>query len=134
MNSSPVTVSEATARAGRTAPQGGLAWALTEGVDAFFYDMTDRQYGVLIVLLTIVFAFVQAAIENGIGKALLRNVPPFDAPVADADETPVVEDVDGKHEAGVPTDEELRLGDEYAAQEGLSNPYRNWDGEQEDYR
>lgn len=104
MAKSKVTVSESVARAGRTAPQGGLAWAISEGIDAFFYDMSDRQYGVLIVLLTMLFAFIQSAIENGIGRAFLRNVPPTKSPVVDDDEPTgydMIEDVEGRHEREV---------------------------------
>lgn len=82
------TVSEAIARPLRTAPQGGLAWAVTEGIDAFIVDMDERQYGVLIVLLTMVFSFVQTAIENGIGKAFLRRLPATEQPIVDEESTP----------------------------------------------
>lgn len=82
------TVSETVARPLRTAPQGGLAWAITEGIDAFIVDMNDRQYGILVVLLTIVVSFIQAVVENGIGKALLRTLPDHPQPVTDTDSTP----------------------------------------------
>lgn len=81
------TVSETIARPLRTAPQGGLAWAVTEGIDAFIVDMNDRQYGILIVLLTMLFSFLQTAVENGIGKALLRTLPDHPQPVTDTDAT-----------------------------------------------
>lgn len=82
---SKTRISEAVARPLRTAPQGGAAWAFTEGIDAFIYDMNDRQYGISIVLLTMLFSFIQTAIENGIGKAFLRSVPPYSTPVVDDD-------------------------------------------------
>lgn len=82
------TVSEVLARPLRTAPQGGAAWAVTEGVDAFIWNMDDRQYGILVVLLTMLFSFVQAAIENGIGKAFLRTLPDHPQPITDTDATP----------------------------------------------
>lgn len=82
-------VSEAVARPLRTAPQGGLAWAITEGVDAFFWNMDERQYGVAIVLLTIIISFIQTTIEDGLGKAILRDVPDA-SPVVGDEETPNV--------------------------------------------
>ena len=75
------TVSEAVARPVRTATQGGLAWALVETTDAFIWNMDDRQYGVAIVLLGILFSFIQTAIEDGIGKAFLRDLPPQPQPI-----------------------------------------------------
>lgn len=86
---SKTRISEAVARPLRTAPQGGAAWALTEGIDAFLWDMNDRQYGILVVLLTMVFSFIQVAIEDGISKAFLRNV---------TDTVPVVDDPTGPTE------------------------------------
>lgn len=90
-------VSETTARTIRTAPQGGLAWALTEGVDAFIYNFDDRQYGIAVVLLTMLVVFIQNAIENGIGKAFLRDMPPTDVPIIDAADDSI-EEVNGRHE------------------------------------
>lgn len=77
------SVSEVLARPVRTAVQGTPAWIITEMVDAFLVDLTDRQYGILVLFLTMVFSFVQTAIENKTGKGLLRNVPPTEAPVVD---------------------------------------------------
>ncbi len=76
-------VSDTFARPIRTAPQGGLAWVLTEFADAFFYNFDDRQYGILVVLLTILVSFIQTTVENGIGKAFLRSIPPAIVPVVD---------------------------------------------------
>lgn len=81
-----MTVSETVARPLRTAPQGGIAWAVTEGIDAFFYDFSDRQYGILVVLLTMLVSFIQTTVENGIGKAFLRRVPPTQAPIVDTED------------------------------------------------
>jgi hypothetical protein len=76
-------VSEAVARPVRTAIQAAPAAAITEFVDAFIYDLNDRQYGALLVLLTLVIAWVQAAYENSRGKALwFRKVGPTTSPVA----------------------------------------------------
>lgn len=76
-------VSEAVSRPVRTLTQAVPSLAITEFVDAFFYDMTDRQYAALAALLLIVFSFVQAAVENGIGKAFMRALPPYQTPVVD---------------------------------------------------
>lgn len=76
-------VSEAIARPARTAIQAVPAGAITEFVDAFLYDMTDRQYGALVVLLTLLFGWGQAAFENYRGAGLwFREVPPAEQPVA----------------------------------------------------
>jgi hypothetical protein len=81
---SETTVSEAVARPARTAIQVVPSAAITEFVDAFLYDMTDRQYAALVVVLTLAFGWAQAAIENARGKGLwLRDVPPKRAPVKD---------------------------------------------------
>lgn len=82
------TVSEVLARPLRTAPQGGGAWAVTEFIDAFIHNMDDRQYGILVVLLTIFFSYAQTAIENYKGKAFLRQVPPLKVPVVDKTSAP----------------------------------------------
>lgn len=76
-------VSEAVARPVRTATQGGLSWAVVEGIDAFFWNMDERQYGVAIVLLGILFSFIQTAIEDGLGKAFLRDLPDTGVPVVE---------------------------------------------------
>lgn len=78
-------VSEAIARPARTAIQVVPSAAITEFWDAFVYDMNDRQYAALVVLLTLIFGYAQAAYENHKGKGLwLRSVPPTDQPAAGA--------------------------------------------------
>jgi hypothetical protein len=57
----------------RTAGQASVAWLVTEGVDSFFYDFDDRQYGVVLGLLTVVFSWVQVQLENHAGSGILRN-------------------------------------------------------------
>lgn len=79
-----VKVNSAVARTVRTGIQGGPAWALVEGIDAFFYDFNDRQFGIAVVLLTMLLAFVQNSIENGIGKALLRTPQPTNELIGEA--------------------------------------------------
>jgi len=81
-------ISEAVARPVRTAGQGTVAWLVTEGIDSFLVDLDERQYGVAVGLLTVAFSFVQNVVENGWGKALLRDLPDEGAPVADTDDTP----------------------------------------------
>ena len=75
-------VSESVARTGRTAIQGTPAWLITLLVDSF-YDLTDYQFGLVALILTGAISYAQAEIENHLGKGLLRNVPPTDAPVVD---------------------------------------------------
>lgn len=79
------TVSWAVAGPTRTLIQAGPSYAIVEGIDAFLYNMNDRQYAALVVLLTMLLGFVQASVENGIGKAILRRVPPTEVPVVDDD-------------------------------------------------
>lgn len=75
--SSDTQVSEAIARPVRTLVQAAPAGVITEFIDAFLWDMSDRQYAALVVLLTLVISFGQNAWENSRGKGLfLRNVPP----------------------------------------------------------
>lgn len=75
-------VSEAIARPARTAIQAAPAAAIVEFVDVFFYDMNDKQYAALLVMLTLLFGYAQAAYENSRGKALwLRKVGPTTAPL-----------------------------------------------------
>jgi hypothetical protein len=76
-------VSEALARPVRTGAQGGAGWAVTEFIDAFFWNMDERQYGILIVVLTTLIGYVQVLVENYFGKALLRNIPAADVKVVD---------------------------------------------------
>lgn len=80
-------VSEALARPARTAGQGTAGWVGTEFIDAFIYNMNDRQYGILVVVLTIVFGWIQVVVENYLGKAFLRRIPAVEVPVTDTDET-----------------------------------------------
>ena len=78
-------VSEAIARPARTAIQVVPSAAITEFVDAFIYDMNDRQYAALVVMLTLLFAWIQAAYENAKGRGLwFRAVPPTNQPAAGA--------------------------------------------------
>jgi hypothetical protein len=57
----------------RTAGQASVAWLVTEGIDSFFYDFDDRQYGVVLGLLTVAFSWVQVLIENKTDTGLLRD-------------------------------------------------------------
>jgi hypothetical protein len=74
-------VGEPTARAIRTGVQATPAWILVEFIDAWFYDMTDRQFSVAVLALLVAFAHLQALVENRTGKGFLRKVPPRTVPV-----------------------------------------------------
>lgn len=78
------TVSETVARPTRTVVQGGFGWIVTEGIDAFIYDLSDRQYGIAVIFLTAVFSFVQNALESGYGKAIFRDASKTDVPITDS--------------------------------------------------
>jgi len=95
-------VSDVVARPVRTATQAAPAWIITEFIDAWIYDMDERQFGVLVLLLTMLIGGAQVAIENHFGKAFLRNIPEPDAPVVGDDDPPVAGPGDepaGRHEA-----------------------------------
>lgn len=66
-------MSESLNRASRTVVQGTVAGALVEFVDAFIFDMSDRQYGAAIVALTMLLSYVQTFIEDKKGAGLLRD-------------------------------------------------------------
>lgn len=76
-------VTAAAARPARTAIQGVPAFVITEGVDAFLYDMSDKQYAALAGLLLLLFSWGQALTENRLGRGFLRQVPPRTEPVLD---------------------------------------------------
>lgn len=77
------TVSEVVARPIRGGIQGGAGWVATEGIDAFLWDMNDRQYGIAVVILGIVISFIQNLAENHWGKAFLRDLPDTPQPVVE---------------------------------------------------
>ena len=66
-------MSETANRSVRTAVQAGLAGIITEFVDAFFYDLSDRQYGAAVALLAIVITYAQNLVEERQGTGLLRD-------------------------------------------------------------
>jgi hypothetical protein len=76
-------VNEAVARPARTAVQATPAFLITSFIDSTIWDMNDETFGLVVLILTTVFSFVQTAIENSRGKGLMRNVPPKEAPVID---------------------------------------------------
>jgi hypothetical protein len=81
---SSTTVSTSVANPIRTGVQGGLAWGVTEFLDAYeIIAMDERQYGVTLVLLTIAFSALQNVAENFLGKGFLRNVPEPEQKVID---------------------------------------------------
>lgn len=75
-------VSESIARSGRTAIQATPAFLITELIDSF-HDLSDYQFGIVVLLLTAGISFVQTEVENYLGKAVLRSVPPTKSPVVD---------------------------------------------------
>ena len=80
------TVPLSVANATRTAVQAGPAWVVTEFTDAWIYDMNDRQFGALVALLLLIFAFIQPLVENYFGRALMRT-PATSVPVAPTPQT-----------------------------------------------
>ena len=78
-----MAVSQAVARPVRTGVQGGVGWVVAEFIDAFLWNMDERQYGILIVLVTMVAGWIQVLAENHFGKAFLREIPEPPAPPAD---------------------------------------------------
>lgn len=89
-----MAVSQAVARPTRTFVQLSSSAVLTEFVDAFIRDLTDRQYGALLSLLTLVIGTGQVLIENATGKGFLRKPEPPEKPVAiTEDAEPEAEDL-----------------------------------------
>lgn len=84
MNNTVSTVSEIVARPVRTAVQMTPAALITEAIDVFIVDLDERGYTVIFGLLTLVIGYIQVAIENYSGKALLRKVPAPKPPVIDS--------------------------------------------------
>ena len=82
---SDTTVTDKVARPVRTGAQGSVGWVLTEFIDAFFWDMNDRQYGIAVILLTVVISWIQVLVENKSGKSFLRRIPECTTPVVDND-------------------------------------------------
>lgn len=81
---SKTTVSEPIGRTVRTAGQLAPAAVITELVDVFFVNLDERGYAAVLAGLTLVFTYVQNAVENSKGKGWwFRQVPPTDVPVVD---------------------------------------------------
>jgi hypothetical protein len=80
-----MAVPQKLARPARTAGQGGLAYALVEVIDSFGADFTTRQYGAILLLLTIVIGYLQIMVEDGLGKGLLRKIPGPEVQVVEQD-------------------------------------------------
>lgn len=75
--SSRATVPESVGRTVRTAGQLVPSVVIVELVDAFFYNMDDRQYAALAAGLLLLFTFLQNAYEDYKNKGLwFRSVPP----------------------------------------------------------
>ena len=80
------TVNDTAARTVRGGIQGSAGWVATEFIDAFFWNMNDRQYGILVVVLGVIIGFVQNVAENHFGVAFLKEIPQPDQPIVDAGE------------------------------------------------
>lgn len=66
-------VKSALARPVRTATQGGAGWVATEFVDAFLWNMSERQYGIAVVVLGTLIGWIQVLVENKVGVGFLRE-------------------------------------------------------------
>lgn len=84
-------VSEALARPIRGVGQTGAGLLVTELIDSTIWDMNDKQFGLVVLILGGLISFAQNAIENYLGKAVLRDVPPKEVPVIDNDTPEAVE-------------------------------------------
>lgn len=69
------TVSQVVARPVRTGVQLIPAAVITEFIDSFFYNLSDKQYAALLSLLLLLTSLIQTLIENRVGKGFLRTVP-----------------------------------------------------------
>lgn len=76
-----MSVSQSIARPVRTGLQLVSAGVIVEVVDVTVWDMTDRQYGAIVALLTMVIGFLQVVLEDKTGKAILRTPSPPAQPV-----------------------------------------------------
>ncbi len=84
-------LTDAIGRPVRTATQGGLGWLIVEFVDAFFWNMDERQYGAAVALLTVLISWIQNLVENRAGVAFLRELPDKEVDVVEKNEKGVVE-------------------------------------------
>lgn len=78
------TISQAVARPVRTGAQLSVAEVSIQVVEAFFYDLNEAQHIALLGALTIIYGVLQVLIENKAGKAVLRYIPPTEAPLTDS--------------------------------------------------
>lgn len=67
------TVSQSVARPVRTAAQMVPSLVVTEFIDAFVYNLNDKQYAALAAILLLVFGFIQAHIEDVKGVGFFRS-------------------------------------------------------------
>jgi hypothetical protein len=77
------TVSDSVARPVRTGGQVLSSGVVTEFIDAFIYDMNDRQYLALAAVLVVVLSWAQVLVEDRLNKGLFRKVPQPEQPVVD---------------------------------------------------
>lgn len=76
-------VSEALARPIRGVGQSGAGFVLTQLIDSTIWDMNEVQFGLVVVILGGLVSFLQNTIENYVGRAVLREVPPKEVVVVD---------------------------------------------------
>lgn len=84
-----MSVSQAVARPVRTGAQLVPALVLTEGIDALVVDLTDRQYGAVVGLFTLLLGWLQVVLEDRAGWAFLRR--PQGAPVSTVETVPAAD-------------------------------------------
>lgn len=75
------SVKDTIARPLRTGVQVTAGVIAADFVDAWFFDMTEAQYGSLAVVITVVFAFMQNVSETYFGFAFGRDAHNTDEPV-----------------------------------------------------
>lgn len=71
-NETTSKLSRAAANPARTVVQLVPAYVLTELVDAFWTDLSEKQYGALVGGLLLATSLVQNLVEQAKGKALFR--------------------------------------------------------------
>lgn len=73
-------VPEKVARPTRTAVQGTPAFLIVWMIDENFWNMNDQTFGVMVLLLTGLFSFLQTAYEDAKKVGFMREVPPTTVP------------------------------------------------------
>lgn len=74
-----VIAMKAIANPTRTAVQLVPAGVITEFIDAWVYNMSDKQYAAMLGLLLLVFSYGQSLYENLKGRAIIKPASPASA-------------------------------------------------------